>query len=407
MILNILSLNMKRNYLFALYFVFIALCTYPVLATNYYVSKLGSDLNSGSEKKPFLTLKKAGSIARAGDVVYINEGTYRETLKPNYSGKPGKPIKFRSVPGQKVIISAMEPLSGWVLDKDGVYKTKVDWDLEQYNFIMRGTTALDLARWPNNIDGERMTINSTRNDGGSSGEVFKDAFLLDTDIPDWDWSNGGSLMFYGDRSGSGWTTWRAWIKGYSQGRIDFDAIKNRSWIVSYHPPKDFGDYFLEGIREALDYDNEWYYDRNEKTLFVKLPNGIQPKDDEVEMRKRIKTIDLEENKYIEIQGIAVFGGSIDMGDNCTLRQVTSMYGSMTRGISPEHNSGVNAVSIGKDKKDNLIEKCEIGFGDGSGIWDSGSETIIDNCYVHDFNFLGETYKFHYYKRRKRCATAEW
>ena len=28
------------------------------------------------------------------------------------------------------------------------------------------------------------------------------------------------------------------------------------------------------------------------------------------------------------------------------------------------------------------------YGDGSGIWDSGSNTTINNCYVHDFNMLG-------------------
>ena len=85
---------------------------------------------------------------------------------------------------EKVVITAMDALSGWTSDGGTIFKTTVNWDLGQSNFVMSGTTAMDLARWPNNTDGDRMTINSIRNDGGSQDEVSIDAFLTDTDIPD-------------------------------------------------------------------------------------------------------------------------------------------------------------------------------------------------------------------------------
>ena len=215
---------------------------------------------------PYLTLAKAANVAMAGDIVIIHAGTYEETLTPANSGTSGNPITFKGAAGEKVIISAMQALSGWTLDNGNIYKTTLNWDLGQRNFVMNGTSVLDLARWPNNTDGDRFTLNSLRNDGGSQDEVSTDAWLSDSDIPNWNWANGGSLMFYGDRSGSGWTTWRAWIKSASSGRINFDAVKNQSWIITAHPPGDFGDYFLEGIKEALDYQNEWYFDSSTKTL---------------------------------------------------------------------------------------------------------------------------------------------
>lgn len=359
------------------------------MAKDIYVTKSGNDNNAGTQTAPYLTVSKAASVAVAGDNVYIGEGTYEETLTPSNSGTQGNPISFQSIPGEKVVISAMQALSGWTSDGGNRYKTAVSWDLGQRNFVMQGTTALDLARWPNNTDGDRFTLNSLRNDGGSQDEVTTNAFLTDSEIPDWNWSNGGSVMFYGDRSGSGWTTWRALIKGQSQGRVDFDAIKNQSWIISAHPPGDLGDFYLEGIKEALDYENEWYFDDSTKTLYVILPNGAQPMDGEVAMARRELTVDLTNRNYIELKNLAVFGGGINVkGTGNHIYGVSSFYGSMTRGITPNFNSGVNAINVDWAASNTIIEKCEIGFGDGSGIWDSGSGTTVKNCYIHDFDMLG-------------------
>ncbi|WP_289046395.1 fibronectin type III domain-containing protein [uncultured Olleya sp.] len=248
---------------------------------------------------------------------------------------------------------------------------------------------MDLARWPNNTDGDRFTLNSLRNEGGSQDEVSINAFLTDGDIPNWPWSNGGSIMFYGDRSGSGWTTWRAWVKKQSSGRVTFDAVKNQNWIITAHPPGDKGDYYLEGIKEALDYQNEWYFDANTNTLFVQLPGGLKPNDGEVQMAKRRLTADLENRNYIHIENLALFGGTVSIkGNGNNLKGVKVLYGSMTRGISPNFNSGINAVDIKYGSKNTIIENSEVGFGDGTGVWDSGDATIIRNNYIHDFDFLG-------------------
>ncbi|RKR13504.1 putative secreted protein (Por secretion system target) [Maribacter vaceletii] len=362
---------------------------YSAFSKDIYVAKDGNDSNSGTIDFPYLTISKAANEAVAGDNVFIREGTYEETLLPANSGENGNPITFQAYQNEKVIITAMQALSNWVEEGTGIYKTTVTWDLKQRNFVMNGTDALDLARWPNNTDGDRFTLNSLRNDGGSQDEVSTNAFLTDSEIPNWDWSNGGSLVFYGDRPGSGWTTWRAWIKSSTTGRINFDSVKNQTWIISAHPPGDLGDYYLEGIKEALDYENEWYFDTATKELFIKLPNGAAPADGEVKMARRERTIDLSNKNYITINNLAVFGGTVEIsGNGNRLNGISSFYGSMTRGINPNFNSGVNAINIGWNAENTTVEKCEVGFGDGTGIWDSGQATTIKNCYVHNFDFLG-------------------
>ncbi|MDO6760449.1 right-handed parallel beta-helix repeat-containing protein [Tamlana sp. 2_MG-2023] len=369
-------------------------------AKDIYVAKNGKNTNNGTFGAPYLTISKAASIANAGDVVIIRGGTYWETVTPKNSGSPGNPIIFKSYQNEKVIVSAMQLLDNWTADGNGIWKTTVNWDLGQRNFVVNGSTVLDLARWPNNTDANRFSLNSVRNEppnasankalyGGSQDGVDKNAFLLNPFIPNWNWADGGSLLFYGDRQGSGWSTWKAKIKSSSNGRINFDANKNVPWIMNFHPPGDYGDFYLEGIKQALDYQNEWYFNAKTKTLFVKLPGNAKPKPWAVQMAKRELCFNLEGKNNIHIQNLATFGGSIVIkGNGNKVSGCTVFYGSMTRGISPGINTGVNAIFIKSNSYNTVIERSEIAYGDGSGVWDSGRNTFIKNNYIHDFGYSG-------------------
>ncbi|MGD6804429.1 right-handed parallel beta-helix repeat-containing protein [Rossellomorea aquimaris] len=70
-----------------------------------YVAKSGNDQNDGTKSKPFRTLKKAASEARAGTIVYIKEGTYKERLIVRHSGTKSKPITFKAYNQSKVVLT--------------------------------------------------------------------------------------------------------------------------------------------------------------------------------------------------------------------------------------------------------------------------------------------------------------
>ena len=70
---------------------------------RYFVSKNGSDKNSGTKAFPFKTLKKAASIVVAGDTCFIYGGVYREILKVKHNGTLGNPIIFKAVLGKKLL----------------------------------------------------------------------------------------------------------------------------------------------------------------------------------------------------------------------------------------------------------------------------------------------------------------
>jgi hypothetical protein len=73
----------------------------PAWAATYVVdqrSPNAADANAGTREAPFKTIGKACEIARAGDIVLIRPGVYRESLIPQNSGAQGKPIVFRGEP---------------------------------------------------------------------------------------------------------------------------------------------------------------------------------------------------------------------------------------------------------------------------------------------------------------------
>ncbi|WP_299245683.1 RICIN domain-containing protein [uncultured Aquimarina sp.] len=368
--------------------VFLVAVVSSMNAKNIYVAKNGNDSNSGTQTSPYKTIAKASSVAQAGDIIIIGQGTYEETIKPARSGRAGQPIIYTAKTGEKVIISAMQALSGWQRDNGAIYKIKVDWDLGQENFVMNGNTAMDLARWPNNSDGKPFTLNSRRNDGGSGANMVNGAFLTSSQIPNINWT-GGSVFFYGDKPGSGWIAWKSFITSSTSGRVNFNLDKNPNWIRTFHAPKDKGDFYLEGVKGALDYQNEWWFNSQTKELFVQMPGRVAPSNGSVQMRKRKTGIDLNGRSYIEIRNLAVFGGAILLktnSDNNKLYGVSSFYGNHTQGVFRGFNAGKPSVEV--NGTNNVIEKCEIAFSAATGVRLGGRFNILKNNYIHDFNYLG-------------------
>jgi hypothetical protein len=96
--------HMLKRELFHVLFVFcscgVALC-FCAQAQVYYVSKSGSDSNNGSASAPWLTIGHAALEAQAGSTVYVEAGTYSESVTFANTGTASAPIVFN---GQGVAI---------------------------------------------------------------------------------------------------------------------------------------------------------------------------------------------------------------------------------------------------------------------------------------------------------------
>jgi len=113
---------MRNSFVFLLFWL---LCL-PLNATEYHVSKKGSDRNSGSADDPFLTIQAAAKKAQAGDVITVHEGVYRERVDPIYGGKNDlNRITYQAAEGEKVVIKGSELIADWEKVGKSVWKARV------------------------------------------------------------------------------------------------------------------------------------------------------------------------------------------------------------------------------------------------------------------------------------------
>lgn len=102
-------------------------CTIPLFPQlkkkEYHVSINGNDKNEGSVKKPFRTISAAAQFAMPGETITVHEGVYREKIIPPRGGTSNKePIIYQAAPGEKVVITGSEPVSGWQRIQNNTWK---------------------------------------------------------------------------------------------------------------------------------------------------------------------------------------------------------------------------------------------------------------------------------------------
>ena len=119
-------------------------------ATEYHVSPLGKDSNTGSADAPFQTISRAAEIALAGDIIIVHEGVYREYISPPRGGEKGKPIVYQAEPGEKVEIKGSEIVKGWIRFSGNVWKVVIPnsffGNYNPYQEIIAGDWFNDLGR---------------------------------------------------------------------------------------------------------------------------------------------------------------------------------------------------------------------------------------------------------------------
>jgi len=75
-----------------LYFTFLTI--HFIVAGEYYIATNGKDTNSGTFDYPWQTIERANQLLQAGDIVYIRQGHYKETIQPLNDGIEDAPITY-------------------------------------------------------------------------------------------------------------------------------------------------------------------------------------------------------------------------------------------------------------------------------------------------------------------------
>ena len=102
---------------------FLLLISISLYAIEYHVANTGNNDNDGSALKPFRTISVAAQRAKAGDIVTVHAGTYRENVSPAFGGTSDiNRITYQTAPGERVIIKGSEVINNWTKVKNDVWK---------------------------------------------------------------------------------------------------------------------------------------------------------------------------------------------------------------------------------------------------------------------------------------------
>jgi len=269
-------------------------CSSSVCVIDYWVATDGSDSAAGDAAAPFLTLMHARDVIRSHEDrgrcainVNIKGGTYRLTeplaLNSGDSGADGREITYQAAPGEDVVISGAERVSGWELH-DGalnIWKAQVTTDTMPRQLYVNGqrATRARTVDYPNYYF------------PGDDGYTYFYLIGTDPQIPP-TWNNPTLVEAV---TVTQWKMMRCPIADIIDNVVDYSVIMaTPCWTNANVFPYPWNFHLLswwENAYEFLDDPGEWYLDPNTKTLYYIPLEGEDMAQADVELPVLEKLVD--------------------------------------------------------------------------------------------------------------------
>jgi hypothetical protein len=261
--------------LFAVLFI-----SFSSVAREFYVSPAGNDSHPGNVDQPYKTVVKALQAAvsflaenqQEDCIIWFENGEYpiKEPLVfRSINTRQGNHLSLKALPGAKPVISGGVNLENWEQMADGIWKASLP-EMVRKNINPRelfiGSTRCTRARYPNEGYLKVEKVGSDRR----THFYFKKG-----DFPVPQNAAGTELVLLHD-----WSISRIGVKDINTTEhkltaVDSIGAKNPAFFNLDHweaQPR----YFLENAPEFLDADYEWYYNPEEKAVYLKLPPSVIP-----------------------------------------------------------------------------------------------------------------------------------
>ncbi len=224
--------------------------------TVFYVSPSGDDRNEGTIESPFGTIQQAKQRAREFDgtvTIYLREGTYyldKPLLFTTEDGNDSKTLTLCPYRNEHVTVSGSVPLviHKWEPYKKGIMKAELDWPRPLDLLLVDGKIQ-HMARYPN-FDPDAVRFNGTSADATSPKRVkswkHPEGGYLHA-MHAHDWGDFHYLIAGSDKEG------KLLLKGGHQNNRQSGLHKDNRMV--------------ENIFEELDSPGEWYYNKEQSTLY--------------------------------------------------------------------------------------------------------------------------------------------
>ena len=340
-----------------------------------HVSPNGNDSASGEFSNPIASLKCAAELARAkvGEIpvtIYLSGGNYRLTepleLGINDGGTAEAPVHWKTMPGEKPIISGGISVRKWKQEDDGSWSALLPSDFHGKfrSFYVNDKRAIR-ARFPDN---DYLRIDEAGKDNRTNFSFKKN------DLPEVEDVKKLELILLHD-----WSITRIGVKSIdwkSNHLVAIDSIGARLPFFTLTHWEKQPRYYLENAWEFCDSPGEWFCDFDERKIYYRpFPNEIINETEGV-IPVASKLITITGNKethvgFINFNGITFEHSAWQLPDKGYCGVQACMFYDRQ-----EDNKGRNKIPAAIEL--DLAEKC--GFYDctikhtgGSGIW------IRQNC----------------------------
>ena len=367
-----------------------------IFGEDYFVSKsYGNNNNDGkSISSPFKTIAKAASVMSAGDVCYIREGTYHETITMNgKNGSEGSPIVFTRYNNERVVLDGTLPVdTSWAVHSGSIYKIKLSftpWQLfvggqEQVMARWPNAKFSDESIWDNDNHWAKGTIDDDEN-AYSNGTMIDDPYTndkgeninLSSQGFDLDQSNKEAIAILNTGS---FRTWSRKVTSHSGGT--FNYVNTPGWKTKHHY------YYLEGRLEFLDSAGEWFFDTADSTLYLWPENNAHPKNLDIRGKVQSYAFNITASEYIHIKNLEFFATTVYFynGDNSLIYGSNFMYPSCSKRMLRVVDTQPELTLFTSGSTDNIIRKSAFRNTDGSVIEMWGGDNMIDSCYFNNIDY---------------------
>jgi autotransporter-associated beta strand protein len=359
------------------------------LLAAYYVAPNGLDTNPGTLAEPFQTVQRAASVVAPGDIAYLREGVYRETVVPTRSGTAAAPIIFRPYNGESVTISGADvlPAASWTSHSGSIYKAPMSWNLgDGKNQVFVDGAMMNEARWPNtSLDVSRPTMalaasGSTSGSGAASVGTITNSSLNQAD----DFWNGAVISI---ARGPEWVQFGETVTDSGPGWLSFSFNATTNW----YQPTAGNEFFLTGKFQTLDTATEWFRDST-GTLYLWAPASDNPAGHLVEAKRRQFAFDLSNRSYIHLEGIQIVAATVNSNANSHHLVLDGLNASHVshytyqRYTSHWTSAGVESSGIMLRGSDNELRNSRIAYSAGNGVLLLGARHKVFNNTIHDVNY---------------------
>ena len=358
-------------------------------ATFYVDGDRGSDTNSGTLDMPFATIQKAAEKMQAGDVCLIRQGLYREKVRPTASGTAGSPIRFQAYGNETVYITGTDPVPPnlWQVHEGSIYKADMA-DIGRVSQVFVDEQRMEIARFPNNSHDLMKPVWGTAKTAIARQKPaltqFTDPLLGQTGA---DFTDADIWLLTGRK----WVAFSSRVASHSGETIEF-VFPGEATNDAYKPQAG-STYFITGLLECLDVEREWFYDSRQRILYFHAPGGADPGALNVQVRTREWGFDAANRDYIEIENIHFFAAAVNfnLSEQCLLDGSKIFYpvpfyqADAWSSTETPQNARYNSIKLGG--RYNTVKDCEVAYSWGEGIVVFGNDNRVENCLVHDIDWL--------------------